>query len=446
MARGSFPLGHQNSAAAQIERDFQAAMAAEDKGDLEGAEAQLLKLHKEHPGIFPVDESLGLLLASRGDASGAVPFLEAGVREQPASDVAHANLGAAFYQLHRSQFALGEFQKAVQINSSNISAQRSLGRIYMEDHRPEKAAEALLAAERLSPGDSDLKLDCATALLEANRLDQAGKMLSVVADADRSARAQSLMGELDEKEGKIQDAAAHLNRAVQLEPSEDNAWRLGAEFLRHWTFAAAETEFAAASQKFPESDRLRLGLGLARFGDAEYAEAIPEFADLLKRNSDSEMYAELLGMLCDAPLEASVPDCGALVEYANAHPHNARVAVYAASFLMKQNDDKNTRFARKLLRGALAANPDLPEAQLEMGVILQDDENWADSIPYLERAVRLKPNLAQAHYRLSRAYAEIGRRQNALTEIELEKKFSRQEQEDLERRLRQITSLIVENQ
>ncbi len=133
----------QGGASAEMERDFQAAMAAQDQGDTERAEALLSKLHKAHPGIFAVDESLGLLLASRGDVSGALPLLEAAVREQSSSDAAHANLGAAYYQLHRNQPAIDEFERAVRINPRNVSAQRSLGRISHGESQAGRKRESL---------------------------------------------------------------------------------------------------------------------------------------------------------------------------------------------------------------------------------------------------------------------------------------------------------------
>jgi tetratricopeptide (TPR) repeat protein len=428
-----------------MERDFQEAMAAQDRGDLARAEALLFKLHNAHPGIFAVDESLGLLLASRGEVSRALPLLEAAVREQPSSDTAHANLGAALYQVHRNQSALEEFQRAVRINPRNASAQQSLGRLYMENRRPNEAAKALLEAQRLNPEDSDLKLDCITALLAANRLGEAQQMLSTVADVDRSARAQSLLGEADEKAGKFHDAAEHFAHAVELEPSEENAWMLGAEFLRHWTFDAAATEFEAASAKFPDSKRIRLGLGAALFGAAQYAKAIPVFADLLGHEPDNAMYAEMLGISCNAPMEAISPRCSALVTYAQAHPADAKAATNAATFLMAQNEDaQSLNSARKLLVRAIAADPNLPEAQFQMGKVLQISLNWKGSIPYLERAVKLKPDFAQAHYSLARAYWRLGRKQDGQAQMDLQKKFARQEQEDLDRRLKQIMRFAVE--
>ncbi|MGB6829343.1 MAG: tetratricopeptide repeat protein, partial [Terracidiphilus sp.] len=63
---------------------------------------------------------------------------------------------------------------------------------------------------------------------------------------------------------------------------------------------------------------------------------------------------------------------------------------------------------------------------------------------YLERAVRLKPDYAQAHYRLGRAYWKVGRHQEGQAQIELQKKFARQEQDDLNQRLSRIATFGVE--
>jgi predicted Zn-dependent protease len=432
---------------AAMEREFQSALAAQDKGDLDRAEALLRDLHIHHPGIFQVDETLGLLLVSRGKVAAALPMLQSAVRQQPASDVAHANLGAAYYQLHRDQLALDEFERAVQINPESVSAQESLGRVSIENQKSGQAAKAFLAALRLKPDDPDLKLDCITALLTANHLDDAQRMLSTVVDSDQSARAQSLLGEADERAGRFQEAGEHFARAVALEPNEENAWQLAVELLRHWTFDAARAEFQAASAKFPESKRLRLGLGAALYGDAKYAQAVPVFVDLLQSDPDSAMYAELLGISCNAPLATNTPRCSMLVSYAQAHPADARAATYAAGFLLTKSDNQqNIDLARQLLVHAVTANPKLPEAQFQMAVVLQQSDDWNGSIAYLERAIRLKPDYAQAHYRLARAYSRVGRRQDGQAQIELQRKYARQEQDDLNRRLSQIATFGVEVQ
>jgi tetratricopeptide (TPR) repeat protein len=430
---------------AKMESDFEAAMAAESRGDLERAEAILSALHQAHPGIFAIDESLGLVLVSRNAFDRALPLLASAVKEQPSSDAAHANLGATLYRLHRNAESIAEFQRAVKINPANVSAQQSLSSILMEEHRPAEAARASTAALALKPHDTDLQLDCATVLLAAGRTVEARQILSRFPDAGQSARAQVLLGEADEEAKNFDSAGKHFGRAVDLEPTEENAWLLGAELLRHWTFDAAVVIFEDASVKFPDSKRMRMGLGAALFGDTKYTEAIPVFADLLDAEPDNAQYAALLGTTCATIMRAARPRCASLIRYAQTHPGDALAAVNAAASLLGEADPESHRpLAGQLLQTALAADPKLPEAQFQMGAFLQDDGKWNESVPYLQKAIALKPDFAQAHYHLAQAYWRIGRKQEGQAEMEAQKKYSKQEKDDLQRRLGQITTFIVD--
>jgi tetratricopeptide (TPR) repeat protein len=432
-------------ASSAMEREFQAAMAAEDKGELDRAEILLGELHSKHPGIFAVDESLGLLYVAREQFAKALPLLEAAVREQPSSDVAHVNLGAAYYKLHRNPEALREFERAAKLNPGSATTQQALGQLWMEAQQPQRAAEAFAAALDQKPGDPDLLLNQAMALEAAGESSQAAAILGSLPRANESAAAQSRLGEIDEKAGAYQQAAQHFTRAVELDPSEANVWSLGVEFLRHWTFDAAIREFEAAAAKFPDSARMRLGLGAAYFGNGSYAKAVPVFAGLLEGDPANSLYAELLGLSCTAVMQEAKPRCSTLLSYAQAHPGDARASTYAAAALVDgAATEDRMALARKLLESALAADPKLAEAQFEMGMLKQNQADWAGSIANLEAAVALKPDYAQAHYRLALAYWRSGRKQEGQAEMELQKKYARQQQHDLDQRLRQITTFLVD--
>lgn len=432
------------SAEATMEAEFQAAMAAQDQGDLDRAQRLLSSLRAHHPDVFEINESLGLIHAAREDYAQALPLLEAAVRERPESDAAHANLGAVLYKVHRNQQAAAELQRAVMLNPANVVAQQSLGQVFLEEHKPALAVTAFSAAVRLKPGDDDLALSYAAALIAAGQYDRANEALSSVATAEQSALAQSLLGEIDENGKRFESAEKHFSRAVELDPSEENLWELGVEFLRHWTFDAATRVFQDAVPRFPQSVRLHLGLGVAFFGDAKYSMAIPIFANLLQGAPDNAEYAGMLGTSCAAVMQESSPRCAALIEYAQLHPKDARTSSSAAAYLLRQNDARSQRpLVRKLIEAAVAADPTLAEAQFQMGTFLQDDGMWKESIPYLERAVQLKPNFSKAHYRLALACWRTDRKQEAQTQMELEQKYSQQEAEDLDHRLRQITTFVV---
>jgi tetratricopeptide (TPR) repeat protein len=430
-----------------MEQEFQAAMAAQDRGELDRAEALLRDLHAHDPGIFAIDESLGLLLAKREDYSAALPFLESAAREQPSSDAAHANLGAAYFRLHRNPQALSEFQIAARLNPRNAATQQSLGRLWMDEHQPKHAADAFTAALALRPGDADLTLDLAQAFENAGDLGEAKETVLRMTDVESSAPAQSLLGDIEERSGVFKDAVQAYQRAATIDPSEPNVWALGVEFLRHWTFDGAVTEFESGAARFPSSARMRLGMGVAYFGNAKYGKAIPIFADLLDADPGNRFFSQLLGMACTAVMQEPRPRCSSLLSYAQAHPRDAQASVYAATGILEgQPSEDQTELAEKLLRNAIAADPKLPEARYQLGLLEQDRGQWAASIPDLEAAVAEKPELATAHYRLGLAYARTGRRKEAQEQMELQKKFKDQEQQDLDQRLRKVTLFLIKNQ
>lgn len=430
---------------AGADAEFQAAMAAQDRGDLVQAQSILLKLRRQHPGNFAVNESLGLVYVAQQDFALALPLLRAAAQEQPSSDVAQANLGAALYRLHRNAEALVAFRRAVRLNPSNAETQQSLGELLLDAGQPHEAAASLEAASRLKRNDPAVTIEYAGALLAAGDLDRAEQAISAAPANDTSADAHALLGQIEEKRGHYRAAADHLARAAELDPSEANAWALGVEFLRHWTFDAAIPEFQAGAMKFPSSARMKLGLATAYFGAGKYGDAIPVFATLLREDKDNHLYAEMLGMACTAVSSDTKADCSALIEYAEAHPRDARASTDAATLLLTENSsDAQIASGRRFLNQALRADPKLPEAQYLMGVQLQLDGKWADSIVNLREAIAARPQLAQAHYHLALAYWRAGRKQEAQTEASLQKNYAAAQKQDLDRRLHEITTFVVD--
>ena len=188
---------------------------------------------------------------------------------------------------------------------------------------------------------------------------------------------------------------------------------------------------------------MRAGLGAAYFGDMKYALAIPVFAELpLVSYPDNATYASMLGVSCEAVTEVERPRCAALVQYAQSHSSDARASIWAAQFLLRKGGSESERpTAESLVRAALKADPKLPEAQFSMGSFLQDDGRWAESIPYLERAVSLRPEYAQAHYHLALACWRTGRKRRRPPAAWIfMKKYSHEEQEERDSSLKRIVS------
>jgi tetratricopeptide (TPR) repeat protein len=430
---------------ASDEAAFEKAMAAMNNGDDATAEPLLRALHRRHPRNFEVNESLGLLYASRDDLAAALPLLEAAALEQPDSAIAHANLGTAYLKLNRSGPAARELARAAKGNPADAATQDALGQAWMLEKQPCLAAEAFGAASAGNAPDFDLLYNNALAHYDCGQPKEAVALLDGATGVNDSASAQSLLGDAEEAQAQYKDAAEHYLRAVQIAPTEPNMYVLGVELLRHWSFDPAIREFAAGVKAFPDSRRMLAGEGIADYGAGHYSEAIHVFGGLLEVDGANAMYGEIFGRSCTVLTTSVDALCARLVPLAEAHPANAKLALYAATQIEHQPTNAQQKaLARKLLESALKAEPRMPEAHYEMGMLMQTDGDWQPSIAEMQAAIQLRPDYASAHYRLGLAYSHTGNKPEAQKEMALDRSEAEQKQNDLNARMLQITTLLVQ--
>ena len=212
------------------------------------AESLLVELHRTRPGDFSVDESLGLLYAQRGDYVRALPELKAAAKEQPSSDVAHANLGAALLtrcsawprQAAAGVGTRGRSRNPFPMNQAWVSLG---GASRMDENHPVSRWRAALIGHGNSPGselNEDLRLDCASAMLAAH---DSQRRRGTTEDNSESrwfgASATVAWRTCRRAEGLCRSCIPYDARGDYLEPSEENAWALGEELLRHWTLSGS---------------------------------------------------------------------------------------------------------------------------------------------------------------------------------------------------------------
>jgi Tfp pilus assembly protein PilF len=82
-------------------------------------------------------------------------------------------------------------------------------------------------------------------------------------------------------------------------------------------------------------------------------------------------------------------------------------------------------------------SPVFPEANLQLGIILQAQGKQAESIHLFEEVVAMAPDLASAHYRLALAYQQQGLKEKAQAEFAAYEKLRLQPQSQKVRSLLQ---------
>jgi tetratricopeptide (TPR) repeat protein len=304
----------------------------------------------------------------------------------------------------------------------SFDAHYQLASFYLQQGKLQAALPHLERACAIDPAHYASGYDLALALLETGKLDEARAQIALMRGANETAELHNLLGNVEERAGNLAGAAEEYQRAAHMDATEEHLFDWGNNLIQLRAFEPATQVFTAAIARHPQSARLHIGLGIARYSRGQYEDAVKSFfeaADLAP--ADPRPYQFLGEMYGVAPaLGGEVTK--RLARFANVHPRNALAQFHFAMSLWKgqpgASPPADLRQVEALLRRAVTLDRGLAKGFLELGILLSDERRYKEAILELQRATRLEPDLAQAHYRLAQAYQRTG--QNALAEKELE--------------------------
>jgi tetratricopeptide (TPR) repeat protein len=406
-----------------LDRKFQSAVAQYESGRFAEAAAQLETLLHEVPESFDVHELLGLVYAAQSLDVQANQHLEKAVRLKPESAAAHTNLAANLARMGKLELAEVEFKKAIKLEPRNFDANHNLGELYARAGKVTAAAPFLEQAHRIDPSSYDNGYDLALAYVLTGRIGDARQLVQDLLKKKNTAELHNLLGEIEEKDGKFVPAANEYEAAAHMDPSESNLFDWGSELLIHRTLGPAIEVFQQATERYPRSTRLVIGLGMALYSRGNYDEAVKALLRAADLNpSDPGGYLFLSKAYDSSPSQADEV-VQRFRRFAELQPQNPRASYYYAMSLWKgkraQDSGLDPQQIEDLLKKAIALDPKFGEARLQLGNLYSDQNKYAESIPEYERALELSPDLADIHYRLGQAYVHTGQKDRAQQQFQV---------------------------
>jgi tetratricopeptide (TPR) repeat protein len=446
LAWAAFALG-EDGPKSKLDRDFQAAVAAYEAGRPAEAAAQLEKLMPQVPNSFEAHELLGMVYSSLGQGPKAVEQLKTAVRLKPDSAPARTNLAASLSRAGDLQAAGVQFRKALELEPGDYSANHNLAEFYVQAGRIEDALPLLKKAQEVKPDAYDNGYDLVLAEFSLGRLSEARTTAQRLLQVKDTGELHDLLGQIEEKDGKYVAAANEYEKAVRLEPSEDNLFDWGSELLLHRTVEPAIEVFREAARRYPASARLQIGLGMALYSRGLYEESIQALlaaADLSP--SDPRCYLFLSRAYDSSPKQA-----GEVIErfrrYAELQPGNALAQYYYAMSLWKgkrvEDASLDLPAVEALLRKAISLDGSLAEAHLQLGNLYADQHEYAKSIPEYTRALELNPKLPDAHYRLGTDYVHTGQKEKAQGEFATYQKLRAEHLAEVDKERAEVQQFVI---
>ncbi|MFN7998234.1 MAG: tetratricopeptide repeat protein [Bryobacteraceae bacterium] len=393
-----------------------------------------------------------LPLIQRGDLPGAEKQLLDGLSRYPRSAILFNALGIVYARQSKSEQAAASFQKALVILPSFTAAQLQLAAIRQQQGNKPEAAKWFRAAGEsttnfdalvtagLALGDCDdyagavavlekahaqkpdaasVAYNLALAQYKTGQFSASLESLRPIAEVDRQPDFLYLRGKVLERLGKP-DAVSDMLAACQAQPGNET-WcgDAGASAIRQQRFVDAVEVLQPAVEKSPKSATLLSLLGMAQFRLGRYREAIRSYTAALDCDPAIDASREGLGFLYY--VTGDLEKARTVVEAGLKNPNADHYLAHLDAMILSRTSPELRVQALGAVNRSLKANPTFAPSYFLRGKIRMEQKDVPGALADFEHAVQLDPKYPLPYYKMAQIYTRLGREHQAAA---AQRKFS----------------------
>lgn len=416
-------IGALHAAEAEADRKYEEGLQAFDNGDFRAAVIHLKISLQLDPTILSAHILLGQAYVEEGAGGAAESELQTAKRLGADRTLVLPPLARAYMQQFKYRQVVDEIYPGT--GNAKIDAEILLlrGESHLALGELDLASSAFAEAAALRPKDPAPLLGKANVLLQRGETDAADAEAVAALELDpEDSLAWLVKGSIAHARGNIRDALANYEKAIALDP--ENA---AAQLARLGTLIDvgrnAEAIEAAKTyrQAHPEDARAvyLLAVVLSRGGDSAGAQQALEEAyalispipeEVLQSHAPTLLFAGVLAFTLGNLEEAYAR----LERYAGTYPPASGARKLLGAILIKQ---RNYSGAIKVLEPVLEFEPANPRLLLMLGEAFMREGRHHPASELFERAVRLRPDSAEARVQRAVNRLAVGKGEAAVEEL-----------------------------
>lgn len=312
------------------------------------------------PGSTAALLQRGLQELQKGDLTAARTDLEQASRSDPQNPYVWVSLAQVYLRLKDSDSAAAAAQKAEKTAGTNPAIWRAMSMYYAETGNAARAAE------------------------------------------------------LGAKYRELRWQSAKTDAQVSFEYSQ--------ALLHAGDFGRAAEVLEPALAEHPADPQLVLTLGVARYGQRRFEDAVVQFLKVIQLDPTIEQPYAFLGRL----LDQSGPHLDEITKRYQARverePNNGEAQFLLAKALLVANSHDPK--AEPLLRRAIDLDSKNWEAHYQLGVMLSNRRDYQGAERELATAAELNPEEPTTHYQLARVYDRLGQSDRAKAERDIHQRLA----------------------
>lgn len=457
-----------------------AVLVWQRNGDWVSEETIWLDAARKGPAMPRVHVNLGKGYLESERYEEAIVASRRGLALDPDISLAHYNIGTAYLSLERYEEAVASFEAALELQPGMMEALNNLGNSYQHQGRYELAIdtfrEALAAYEwsqlhhnlgaaflaagsidsalahfqsafDLTPADRETTEGLARALIKAERLQSAQRLLvGALREAPDDEELLRLLASAQMGMDRDHEALATFRRSG-LTAAEAHLRIAGAARERH-IWRRAREHYEAGLETAPEDARLLDGLGTVLVAEGEWRSALVLFRRAAEQDPVLATSFRNIGLVnlhhhrlseALAALERARDldtDDGKTWEllgraYALGERRSEAIAAYDRAIELQparaelfhnlavlHEANGQMKEAERLYRKAIRRDPEQEKALYNLGYLLLEQERWAEAVTVIEDLLEKAPGQVLAYVNLANAYLNLGDAEGAIEAYE----------------------------
>lgn len=378
----------------------------------------LLQAREANPNNSKIYRSIGDAYAKQKVLSLAIDNYSKAVEIEPGWLEVHFTMGKMLFRERRVNDALAAYKKAVEIDPTNPDANFEVGNLYYLAKRPAEALPYFETYVKLQPNSAKGQLMLAKSQYATRKLSEAILSADRATTLDPTTEALELLARVNydnsrdsTSQKKAVDTFTRLSQTSGYEFDGDNYLRWGRALVRLQKYGEAIPKFESSLKMDSTQTDAYNELGGLYLREKRFDEAISSFdrkinasnAAELKSKSDSTSLARVYfnkGMCY--MLKEDFADAAVTLRTGLAYEPNFERGLLWLAQSYGQID--STEESRATYERLLGVNPNSPEANRMLGVYWLVKRNVDKAIPYLKKAVELKPADEMSHLWLAQSY------------------------------------------
>lgn len=359
---------------------------------------------------------LAQALSEKGDQEGALAELQQAVEVVPGSVEAQIALANALDQQGDKEQALAIYQATAQARPGNTSANLALARALQERNRWDEAEQSYRQAIDMNAGSAEAYVRLANLYIIRARYAEAESLLGQAIQLDRNyARAYIRMGELKVRLGHYSEALTFYEQALQVEPTDWRAYSALAgiqRLLGRIDQAIGNLRESAAMDHTASAPLLELASIYREQNQPDLAEGLLLLAlerspgDIAVRQALAEYYQSMaLGDEALTQLRLAVKE----------NPDSMETLVSLANQLRLQGRDEE---AQTLYQQAAQAQEPSSAGYRALAIARQTQGRWEEALALVEQAVAYAPDEPMNWIVKGQLQAQLGNEEAALASLQ----------------------------